>query len=100
MVYIMGPIAAKRLSPWDRGVSLGMDTWRCPPMLICDYSRWAATEGHEEIVRMLVAASANPEQGELQGGFRPLHQAAVGSHYATIKVLLDAGADPLPPGLK
>ncbi|EXK24272.1 hypothetical protein FOMG_18991 [Fusarium oxysporum f. sp. melonis 26406] len=58
---------------------------------------WAATEGHEEVIRMLIAAGANPDQGELQCGFRPLHQAAIRNHYAAVKVLLEAGADPLPP---
>ncbi|KAH7127344.1 putative ankyrin repeat protein [Dactylonectria macrodidyma] len=58
---------------------------------------WAATEGHEEVIRVLIAAGANSDQGELQSGFRPLHQAAIRNHYAAVKVLLEAGADPLPP---
>lgn len=46
---------------------------------------------------MLIAAGANPEQGELQCGFRPLHQAALRNHCASVKALLEAGANPFPP---
>ncbi|KAM5349997.1 hypothetical protein ACJ41O_006502 [Fusarium nematophilum] len=66
-------------------------------MLTCEYGWWAATEGHEEVIRVLIAAGANPDQGELQCGFRPLHQAAIRNHHAAVRVLLEAGVDPMPP---
>jgi ankyrin repeat protein len=46
---------------------------------------------------VLIAAGANPDQGEMQSGFRPLHHAASRNHYSAVKVLLDAGVEPMPP---
>lgn len=65
-------------------------------MLTCKCRWWAATEGHGEVLRVLLTAGANPDQGELQRGVRPLHQAAVRNHSEAVKILLEAGADPLP----
>ncbi|KAJ5591628.1 uncharacterized protein N7459_001997 [Penicillium hispanicum] len=57
---------------------------------------WAASAGHADAARVLIANGAEPDAEGTQG-LKPLHQAASNNHAAVIKVLLDAGVDPLTP---
>ncbi|PKS04904.1 hypothetical protein jhhlp_008269 [Lomentospora prolificans] len=61
---------------------------------------WAASGGHSETIRVLVAAGANPDHDDNYNGRKPLHEAADKNHYKAIKALLDAGVDPLTPKTK
>ena len=56
----------------------------------------AASKGHNEVIRILLDAGADPNVGEkgLGKGWTPLHLAVQGGHEATAKLLLDAGANP------
>lgn len=52
----------------------------------------AASHGHDEIVRMLIAQGAEID-ARANGGITPLHFAAAGGHLGVIEILLRAGAD-------
>ncbi|WP_283136940.1 ankyrin repeat domain-containing protein [Rhizohabitans arisaemae] len=55
----------------------------------------AAVQGHADIVRMLLAAGADPDrEGTGDGGGLPLCAAACWGHLDAVVALLDAGADP------
>lgn len=54
---------------------------------------YAAANGHDEVVQLLVDHSAYIDAGA-PNGTTPLMMAARGNHISTMKVLLDAGADP------
>lgn len=42
-------------------------------------------------------AGANPDQDDTSSGLKPLHEAAKKNHHETVRVLLEAGVDPLTP---
>jgi ankyrin repeat protein len=48
-------------------------------------------------VSELIAAGADPNHERQYNGRRPLHEAADKDHYTVVKVLLEAGVDPLTP---
>ncbi|KKP02994.1 hypothetical protein THAR02_04925 [Trichoderma harzianum] len=52
---------------------------------------WAATEGHEAIVRLLLGAGAQVDSADSQN-LTPLSWAARKGHEAVARLLLDAGA--------
>lgn len=54
----------------------------------------AAIQGNLEIVRLLLAAGAEPDLAG-EHGFTPLHEAILQGHVEIIRQLLAAGADPL-----
>lgn len=54
---------------------------------------WAATNGHAEVVKLLLDAEADPDKADVEGE-TPLYWAAVKDHRDVVKMLLDAGADP------
>lgn len=58
---------------------------------------WAASEGHAPTVSELIAAGADSCHERKYNGRQPLHEAASKNHYAVVKVLLEAGVDPLTP---
>ncbi|CAG9973273.1 unnamed protein product [Clonostachys byssicola] len=60
----------------------------------------AASKGHPEMIRVLVAAGANPDQEIASSGLKPLHEAATHNHHLVVQALLEAGADPLTPKTK
>ncbi|CAH0055349.1 unnamed protein product [Clonostachys solani] len=60
----------------------------------------AASKGHAEMIRVLVAAGANPDQENASSGLKPLHEAAAHNHYLVVQALLEAGVDPLTPKTK
>ncbi|KAF4979184.1 hypothetical protein FZEAL_4557 [Fusarium zealandicum] len=56
---------------------------------------FAASNGHADIVRELIAAGANPDQEDPIDGLKLLHTAALKNYHEVIKVLLEAGVYPL-----
>ncbi|KAJ0401717.1 hypothetical protein ATCC90586_001510 [Pythium insidiosum] len=54
---------------------------------------YAARAGHNECVRLLLAASADPNVQD-ERRITPLHLAAIGGHALCVKLLLDHHADP------
>ena len=54
---------------------------------------WAARNGHEAMVKALIAAGADVNKVGNQYGGTPLHCAAAYGHEAVVKVLIAAGAD-------
>ncbi|VUC29009.1 unnamed protein product [Clonostachys rosea] len=58
---------------------------------------WAASEGHARTVSELMIAGADPDHERKYTGHRPLHEAACKNHYEVIRVLLEAGIEPLAP---
>ncbi|KAM0472609.1 hypothetical protein ACHAPX_008766 [Trichoderma viride] len=57
---------------------------------------WAAYNGHEEAIRLLLQHGA--ESNKYNGtGLTPLHEAAMRNHAAAAQALLTAGVDPLTP---
>ncbi|KAL6831453.1 ankyrin repeat-containing domain protein [Trichoderma sp. SZMC 28015] len=57
---------------------------------------WAAYNGHEEEVMLLLQHGAEPNKYSATG-LTPLHEAAMRNHAATAQILLTAGVDPLTP---
>ena len=53
----------------------------------------ASTKGHEDVVRFVLDAGANPEMGDELGN-TPLHHAALKGHLRIVQLLLQHGADP------
>lgn len=53
----------------------------------------AATEGHHEIAKLLIAAGADVNQRASEGHFNPLLYAAYYGNLEVVRVLLEAGAD-------
>jgi ankyrin repeat protein len=53
----------------------------------------AAMEGHDHIIRILLAHSADPEVASVHGGYLPLHVAAERGYVDAVKALLSGGAD-------
>ncbi|VUC26820.1 unnamed protein product [Clonostachys rosea] len=60
----------------------------------------AASKGHAEMIRVLVAAGANPDQENASSGLKPLHEAATRNHHLVVQALLEAGVNPLTPKTK
>lgn len=58
---------------------------------------WAASDGHAATVTELIAAGADPRHERKYNGRQPLHEAASQNHHKVVKVLLEAGVDPLTP---
>ncbi|KAF7557229.1 hypothetical protein G7Z17_g762 [Cylindrodendrum hubeiense] len=56
---------------------------------------WAASEGHAEVMRVLISAGANPDQDDNISGLKPLHVAAMHNRHEAVTVLLEAGVSPL-----
>ena len=54
---------------------------------------WAATNGHADVVRLLLDAGADLDKADVDGE-TPLYWASVKDHRDVVKMLLDAGADP------
>ncbi|KAK4082748.1 uncharacterized protein Triagg1_1638 [Trichoderma aggressivum f. europaeum] len=57
---------------------------------------WAAYNGHEEAVRLLLQHGAEPNKYNATG-LTPLHEAAIRNYAAAAQALLAAGVDPLTP---
>lgn len=55
---------------------------------------WAARNGNDELLQVLVYAGANLSAVTRLGGYTPLHMAAGGGRAAAAEALLIAGADP------
>ena len=53
----------------------------------------AATQGHHEIAKLLIAAGADVNKRQFEGHFNPLLNAAYAGNLEVVKVLLEAGAD-------
>jgi uncharacterized protein len=69
----------------DKGAEVNKKGWA--PL------HYAATNGHDDIVQLLIDHSAYIDAAS-PNGTTPLMMAARGNHVTTMKVLLDAGADP------
>jgi len=54
---------------------------------------WAARNGHDELVQVLIYAGANLAAVTRLGGYTPLHMAAGGGRAVAVETLLAAGAD-------
>ena len=54
---------------------------------------WAAEEGHEAVVRLLLDRGADIESRDTEYGQSPLSLAARYGHEAVVRLLLDRGAD-------
>jgi ankyrin repeat protein len=70
-----------------------LDHTNCSPLF------FAAQEGHSEIVEIMLAEGANPDnawEGLRGRGRRCLHQAAQNGHLEVVRLLLEAGANPNP----
>ncbi|KAK4075643.1 hypothetical protein Trihar35433_2203 [Trichoderma harzianum] len=57
---------------------------------------WAAYNGHEEAIRLLLQHGAESNNYNATG-LTPLHEAAMRNHAAAAQILLTAGVDPLTP---
>lgn len=68
----------------DKGAEVNKKGWA--PL------HYAAANGHDDVVRLLLDNSAYIDAGS-PNGTTPLMMAARGNHLSTVKVLLDAGAD-------
>ncbi|KAL7953228.1 putative ankyrin repeat protein [Trichoderma compactum] len=55
---------------------------------------WAASEGHAEIISILIESGADPDRPDSYSGRRPLHVAASHDHPAAVATLLKAGVSP------
>lgn len=55
---------------------------------------WAAQEGRDAVLAVLLAAGADPNRGDDDGRARPLHTAAGAGHVRLVRRLLRAGAKP------
>ncbi|CZR65340.1 related to nucleoside phosphorylase [Phialocephala subalpina] len=55
---------------------------------------WAAENGHEAVVKLLLDKGAEPETKDTEYGQTPLSWAAENGHEAVVKLLLDKGAEP------
>jgi ankyrin repeat protein len=55
---------------------------------------WAAQEGRDAVVAVLLAAGADPNRADSDCRDRPLHTAAGAGHVRIVRRLLLAGADP------
>ncbi|KAJ4854858.1 ankyrin repeats (many copies) domain-containing protein [Trichoderma breve] len=55
---------------------------------------WAASEGHAEIVSILIEGGADPDRPDSYSGRRPLHVAASHDHPEAVTTLLKAGVSP------
>lgn len=55
---------------------------------------YAAEFGHEEAVKMFLAAGGNPNSAAVYGD-TPVHKAAEKGHGGVVRILLDGGGDPL-----
>ncbi|KKP07372.1 hypothetical protein THAR02_00569 [Trichoderma harzianum] len=56
---------------------------------------WAASEGHAEIISILIEGGADPDRPDNYSGCRPLHVAASHDHPEAVTTLLKAGVSPL-----
>jgi ankyrin repeat protein len=56
---------------------------------------WAAGGGHGALIRMLVAAGADPDVDDKLNGLKPLHKAASKNRADAVRALLEAGVNPL-----
>ncbi|KAL6694074.1 putative ankyrin repeat protein [Trichoderma pleuroticola] len=55
---------------------------------------WAASEGHAEIISILIERGADPDRPDSYAGRKPLHVAASHDHAAAVETLLKAGVSP------
>lgn len=54
---------------------------------------WAASEGHTEMIKLLLARGAKPNQLTTAHRWTPLHLAASKAHTSAVQALLAGGAD-------
>jgi ankyrin repeat protein len=57
---------------------------------------WAASNGHDAIVQLLLQADGEPGRAN-DDGLKPLHQVASNNHAKIVKLLLTVGVDPVTP---
>jgi ankyrin repeat protein len=55
---------------------------------------WAAAKGYTDVVSLLLQHGAAPDPADFQG-LKPLHLAARNNHAGVVRLLLQAGVDPL-----